>query len=71
MDSKDSTNMETYSDLSVIQSIELYILDFGLDYSISMEKKNRLVEYIAIPFVASLGASLSTAIPDKLRSFCL
>ena len=39
MDSKDSTNMKTYSDLSVIQSIELYILDFGLDYSISMEKK--------------------------------
>lgn len=39
MDSKDSINMKIYSDLYVVQCIELYISDFGLDYSISMEKK--------------------------------
>jgi hypothetical protein len=33
-------------------------------------KKNQLVDYLAIPFAASLGASISTAIPDKLRSYC-
>jgi len=34
-------------------------------------KKDGIVDYIAIPLAASLGASLSSAIPDKLRSFCL
>jgi hypothetical protein len=33
--------------------------------------KDAVVDFIAIPLLASLGASLSTAIPDKLRSFCL
>jgi len=32
---------------------------------------NRLIDCVLLPLVASLGASVTTAIPDMLRSFCL
>lgn len=36
---KDSINMKIYLVLSAIQPIELFILGFGLDYLINMEKE--------------------------------